>query len=331
MNMRYLGIDVAEKTLAVCLLDESSPYHAEFANTPAGHKQLLRWVAHRVAAAEVWVGMEATGRYYEAVATACHTAGYRVSVLNPARVAFYARSRLKRTKQDHVDSHLIAQFLMSEQPHLWQPTPPAYYELQELVRRLDDLKKMRQQERNRFKAGITSAIVQTSVQHHITLLDQQIADLERDIHAHIAHHPDLKRRRDLLDSIPGIAELTAAKLLGELGDLTRFASAQALAAYVGLCPQHHQSGTSVHKRTRLSRTGNGALRHALYFPALSAMRHNPILKAFADRLHANHKTKMQVVAAVMRKLLHLAFGVVKSNRPFDPTFLAHRHAALAPP
>jgi transposase len=122
--------------------------------------------------------------------------------------------------------------------------------------------------------------------------------------------------------------LTAAKLLGELGDLTRFVSAQAVVAYVGLCPQHHESGTSVHKRTRLSRTGHGGLRKALYFPALSAMRHNPILKAFADRLRAAHKTKMQVVAAVMRKLLHLAFGVVKSNRPFDPNFLLHRHAPL---
>jgi transposase len=329
MRLRYLGIDVAAKTLAVCLVDEPTVHHAEFANTPAGHKKLVRWVAHRVADAEVWVGMEATGRYYEAVATVCHTAGYRVSVLNPARVAFYARSRLKRTKQDHVDSHLIAQFLMSEQPHLWQPTPPAYYELQELVRRLEDLKAMRLQEHNRLKAGITSTAVQASVQHHITLLDQQIADLERTIHDHLEGDPDLKHRRDLLDSIPGIAELTAAILLGELGDLTRFASAQALAAYVGLCPQHHESGTSVHKRTRLSRTGHGGLRKALYFPALSAMRHNPILTAFAERLRAHHKTEMQIIAAVMRKLLHLAFGVVKSNRPFDPNFLAHRHTALA--
>jgi transposase len=327
--MRYLGIDVAAKTLAVCLLEEPTPLHAEFANTPAGHKKLLHWLEHRVEGVELWVGMEATGRYYEAVATVCYTVGYRVSVLNPARVAFYARSRLSRTKQDQVDSRLIAQFLMGEQPHLWQPTPPAYYELQELVRRLDDLKAMRLQEHNRLQAGITSPTVQASLHHHLDLLDQQIAQLEQDIHDHFDHHPDLKLRRDLLDSIPGIAHLTAAKLLGELGDLTRFVSAQAVAAYVGLCPQHHESGTTVRKRTRISRTGHGPLRQALYFPALSAMRHNPILKAFADRLRANHKSEMQIVAAVMRKLLHLAFGVVKSNRPFDPNFLAHRHAALA--
>lgn len=326
--MRYLGIDVGEKTLAVCLLGEPTPDHADFANNGAGHKKLLRWVAHRLDGAAVWVGMEATGRYYEAVATALHEAGYQVSVLNPARVAFYARSRLKRTKQDHVDSRLIAQFLASEQPHLWQPTPPAYYELQELVRRLDDLKAMRQQEHNRLHAGITSPTVHASLRQHLTLLDQQITALEQDIQDHIDRDPDLQQRRDLLDSIPGIAPLTAAKLLGELGEVTRFASAQALAAYVGLCPQHHESGSSVHKRTRLSRTGHSSLRSALYFPALSAMRHNPILKAFADRLRAAHKSKMQVVAAVMRKLLHLAYGVLKSNRPFDPDFLVHRHAAL---
>jgi transposase len=207
MSTWYVGIDVAQKSLAVCLLEEQTPHHAEFANTPTGHKKLLHWLTHRVADAEVWVGMEATGRYYEAVATVCHTAGYRVSVLNPARVAFYARSRLNRTKQDHVDSRLIAHFLMSEQPHLWHPTPPAYYELQELVRRLDDLKTMRHQEHNRLKAGITSTTVQTSVQSHITLLDQQIAELEREIHDHIERDPDLKSRRDLLDSIPGIAHL----------------------------------------------------------------------------------------------------------------------------
>lgn len=319
MRLVYVGIDVAEKSLAVCLLAAGEPQPAEFANTPAGHKQLLRWLAHRVTAVEVWVGMEATGRYYEAVATACHAAGYRVSVLNPARVAYYARSRLSRTKQDHVDSRLIAQFVMSEQPHRWQPTPPAYYELQELMRRLEDLKAMRQQERNRLRAGITST----------TLLDQQIAALEREIRDHIDRDPDLRHRHDLLDSIPGIAHLTAATLLAELGDLTRFASAQAVAAYVGLCPQHHESGSSVHKRTRLSRTGHGALRKALYFPALSAMRHNPILMAFAERLRAARKSEMQIVAAVMRKLLHLAYGVIKSDRPFDPDFLSHRLAVAS--
>ena len=118
-------------------------------------------------------------------------------------------------------------------------------------------------------------------------------------------------------TIPGIAEETAARLLGEVLDFMRFKDAAALAAFAGLCPRLHQSGSSVHKRSRLSKRGNSAVRHILYFPTMSAIRHNPRVRALYERLLANGHCKMQALGAAMHKLLVLAYGVLKSQQPFD--------------
>jgi len=123
----------------------------------------------------------------------------------------------------------------------------------------------------------------------------------------------------LLVSIPGIAESTAARILGEMPNITQFRDVKAVAAYAGLSPRHYQSG-SIEHRSRLAKTGNPHLRHALYFPAISAMRFNPPIRAFAKRLSVRGKTKMTIVAAAMRKLLTLAYGVLKSGRAFDPLY-----------
>lgn len=140
------------------------------------------------------------------------------------------------------------------------------------------------------------------------------------IQDHINQHPDLKRDADLLRSIPGIGSKTAATLLGEIGDIQQFAHAPQLAAYAGLTPRQHQSGTSIHRPAHLCKTGNAAFRKALYFPALRALRYNPIIRALRERLAQAGKRPRQIVGAAMRKLLHLVFGVLKSGRPFDPCY-----------
>jgi transposase len=124
-----------------------------------------------------------------------------------------------------------------------------------------------------------------------------------------------------LDSIPGIAETTAATLLAEIVDVTQYRSARQVAAYAGLVPRERYSGSSVRGRTRLSKIGNARLRKALYFPAITALRCSPFFQAWAQGLRERGKCKMSVIGAAMRKLIHLAYGVLKTGQPFDPEWL----------
>ncbi|MCS3613362.1 transposase [Salinibacter ruber] len=156
---------------------------------------------------------------------------------------------------------------------------------------------------------------------HRNLLDeieQQIEDLEEEIEEHIEEDPELKGRCSLLDTIPGVGLQTAAIVISELGSPEQFDSARQAAAYAGLVPRHHESGTSVRGTPRMSKVSDGRLRRAMYFPAMTALRFNSAaVKAFGDRLKERGKEKMVVIGAAMRKLLHICYGVLKSGRPFD--------------
>lgn len=323
----YLGIDVSKAKLDVVLLRDGQAAEAgQFDNTTKGFHSLHHFLQKRHAQ-PLHVCLEATGYYGDPVATFLHQAGYTVSVVNPARIKGYADSRLSRNKTDASDAALIADFCRTQQPETWTPPAPEQQELQVLVRHLDNLRDMRQQEVNRRQAGIPSETVLHTIDEHIAFLDQQIAALLRQIRDHIDRHPHLRQQRDLLISIPGIGDITAFKLLAEIRDIHLFDNARQLAAFAGLTPRHHVSGSSVRGRTRLSKCGSARLRAALFFPAVVAQRRNPILQPFAQRLLKAGKSKLAVIAAVMRKLLHLVFGILKSGQPFDPHFL-EKTAAL---
>ena len=323
----YLGIDVSKDWLDVVLLREGLPAETgQFDNNVQGFRQLQHFLKKRKAK-EVHVCLEATGYYGLEVALFLHQVAYLVSVVNPARIKAYAESQLSRTKTDAGDAACIADFCRTQQPEAWTPPPPEQQELQALVRHLQNLNDMRQQELNRRQAGIPSETLLKTLDDHIAFLDQQSAALLRQIRDHIQRHPHLRQQHDLLTSIPGIGDLTAFKLLAEIVDVCAFDSARQLAAFAGLTPRERRSGSSLRGRTRLSKRGSSRLRSALYFPAIVAQRHNPILQPFAQRLLAAGKSKLQVIAAVMRKLLHLVFGILKSGQPFDPHYL-DKQAAL---
>lgn len=318
----FVGIDVSKKTLDVALLKEQGkPRHKVFANNAVGHRQLVAWLNDN-GAAKVHACLEATGTWADSAALALHEAGHKVSLVNPALIKAFGQSQLKRTKTDKADAQLIAHFCRMHQPSLWHPPAPEIRELQALVRRLETLEEMRVMEENRLASGVTSAEVQASLEEHITYLQAQIDKTQRQIKDHIDQHPGLKDKAKLLDSIPGIGEATAALLLAELGDLTQFSSARQVAAFAGLVPRIRESGSSVRGRSRLSKVGSSRLRKSLYFPAITALRFNPLIKALGLRLSAQGKSKMLIIGAAMRKLLHLAYGVLKSGRPFDPNFVA---------
>jgi transposase len=320
VDTAYLGIDIAKGKFDVALLRPDQKIRTKaFANTPSGHTELLAWLA-RQHAGPVHACLEATGSYGTAVAERIADAGLTVSVVNPAAIEAYGRSRLTRTKTDRTDARLIAQFCATQQPAPWQPLPREVRELQAFVRRLDALEGMRQQERNRLAAEPAHAAVRTSIQHVIDMLDDEMAALRDQIRDHFTQHPGLRSQRDLLTSIPGIGETTAAVLLGELGPITRFECASACAAFIGVVPREGVSGTSVRRKAVLSKLGASSLRKALYFPALAAMRHNPILRAHRERLLARGKHRMVIVGAIMRKLVHLVYGVLKNGQPFQADY-----------
>jgi transposase len=316
----FLGIDVAKATLAVALLDEQGRWQSgQFANNPTGFARLLRWLRKRTQH-PVHICLEATGRYSQAVACFWVEQGYVVSVVNPARPQHYRRALGQPTKTDKSDAKLLAHFCATQQPAPWTPPSAAQARLQELTRHLDTLQQAQTRARNRLATGPTTEWVRRDLETELVSLAQRIAALQQEIEAATQADPAQRQQMALLTSIPGIGVLTAARFLAEVPDVRRFAKADQLAAYAGLVPHQHDSGSSVHRKPTLTKAGNAHLRHAFYMPALNAARFNPVIRQFADRLAAYGKAKMTIVAAVMRKLLHLAYGVLKTGQPFDPNY-----------
>lgn len=199
--------------------------------------------------------MEATGTYADALALYLSEAGHLVSLVNPAQIKAYGQSHLSRAKTDKADAALIAQYCQERHPPEWRPLPGEVRELQALVRRLESLLEMHQMEVNRLEAGTSAETVRKSLAEHIAFLAAEIKQTETLIRQHIDGHPTLRERRELLISIPGIGETTAAKLLGEILDVKLYSGARQLAVFAGLAPRLHESGSSVKRKARMSKLG----------------------------------------------------------------------------
>lgn len=312
MSKHILGIDVGKQKLDVALLTGGKTLTTQFDNSNSGFKLLRAWLTS-LQIEQVHAALEATGSYGDAVAHFLHDADQVVSVVNPFRIKGYAKSKLQRNKTDVADARLIADFCLTQNPAQWFPPTPEVAELQGLTRRIEVLNEMLQTERNRL--ATSPAKTKPSIERMIQTFEKEIESLEKSIKEHLNQNPDLKNQSSLLQTIPGIGEKTANLLLAEI-EFGRYQSAREVAAYAGVTPKRAESGTSL-KRTNLSKIGNGRIRKGLYFPAIVAAGHNQIIKEFAGRLKKNGKTSMQIVCASMRKLLHIAFGVLKHKIPFD--------------
>lgn len=313
MSRAVLGIDISKKKMDAVLIFNNKSLSHVFDNSSKGLKLLDGWL-RSLHIEQVHACLEATGPYSEPVAEFLHEKNHRVSLVNPLRIKGFAKSDLKRNKTDAADARLIADFCLSKDPEDWHPLPSEIKHLQTLTRRIEVLEKILASENNRLEAAPHD--IRSSLRRMIRSVEKEIELVKGLIKEHIDNHPNLKERSQLLQSIPGIGEKTAQTLLGEI-EFSAFVSARSLAAHAGLTPRKMESGTSLN-RTRLSKLGNGRIRKALYFPAITALKYNAIIKAFAGRLSDNGKTPKQVICAAMRKLLHIAFGVLKQNRPFDP-------------
>lgn len=317
--MEILGIDVGKHQIHAVLLQDDRSTSKSVSNSAAGFRQLQSWLRNRKVD-RVHACLEASGGWSEDLALALHEAGHVVSLVNPMRIKAFAKSEMLRTKTDSIDAALIARFCRTHAPEPWAPPAEEIRALQGLIRRYQSLVQMRTEEQNRLQAPMIASVVKVSIEATLDHLDREIDRVEREINQLFDRYPPLRRQRELLTSIPGIGETTAARILGEMPNITEFRDVKAVAADAGLSPRHYESG-SIRWPSRIAKTGNASLRTALYFPAISAMRHNPLLRRFADRLRERRKSNMTIITAVMRKLLTLAYGVLKSGRLFDSTYV----------
>ena len=322
MSRFWVGIDVSKRKLDVALLNDAGKVKSKsLANDLAGFAALMTWLRERGAdVASTHVCMESTGTYSDGCATAFADAGWLVSVVNPAQPKSFGQSELNRNKTDEMDAALLARYCSKMEPPAWQPPPLEYRKLRSLVDRMEALKDMRQQEANRLEATL-EATAQESITEHLKWLDVRIAELDKDIDDHIDGNKEtLGKDAKLLTSIPGIGKTTAAKVLGLLGDLRRFSSGKALAAFIGVTPRRLESGTSIRGRSSIGRAGHPRIRHALFMPTLVAAKHNPMIKAFRNRLVAAGKPKKSAALASMHKLVHLMHAIVCKGVVFDSRF-----------
>lgn len=317
MIIAVLGIDISKLKFDVTLSFEQESFQKTFTNDKKGFKTLLAWLKKKKVT-KVHACMEATGNYGEQLALFLYKQHYIVSIVNPLRIKGYAQSKMVRNKTDQTDSALIASFCLEQNPEAWTPPPEEIRDLQSLLRRLETLQKMKQMEENRLESCQSDKEITASINRVIASLSKEIEKVKEAISKHIDSNPDLKQESELLQSVPGIGFQTAATLLAEI-ELGKFKSAKQAAAFAGVSPQRKQSGTSL-KTSKISKIGNKRLRKALYMPAIVAKQFNPVVKAFCNRLKERGKPNMQIICAAMRKLIHIAFGVVKSGKPFDKNF-----------
>lgn len=321
--MFVIGADVSKKSLDCALMVSNEPLKLRskvVPNTQPGCLALIEWACRQVncTAAELHVVMEGTGVYHEAAAYALTQAGVKVSVVNPAQVRDFAKGLAIRSKTDASDRVVLARFGATNKPLAWQPPAPEIVELKALLSRLQALEADLRREANRLeKAEVTATpqVVLDSLHNSLAFLEQEKAALQKRIDDHIEGHPQLKHDRELLESIPAIGRKTASRMLCVLHSRP-FSKASSVAAYLGLVPIQHQSGTSVYKPPRLSKAGDGAMRAALYMVAVVATRYNPDIRVQYKRLVGQGKSKMSALGAAMRKLVHICFGVLKTQQPY---------------
>ncbi|WP_321283916.1 IS110 family transposase [uncultured Vibrio sp.] len=324
--MFYLGIDVAKAKIDCCLLKDpvnSKRKSKTFTNNKVGFSKLLEWIDKmNIPLANLHAIMEGTGVYHERAALALTNAGATVSIVNPAQVKDFGRGIAVRTKTDRMDSLVLARYGEMLQPPAWTPPPQEAKVLKALLARREAIAQDLRRELNRQeKAEVadTPELICQSLDDSIQFLQKQLDKIQKDIDDHINTHPNLRRDYELLISIPGVGQRVGNNLLSVIHS-QKFDSAEQLAAYLGLVPVERQSGTSLLGKARLSKAGPPRIRAVLYMAAVVATRRNPHVNALYERLLAKNKSKMAAIGAAMRKLVHLCFGVLKNQLPYQANY-----------
>jgi transposase len=322
--MEYVGIDVAKDKLDSLWLRDRKTEKVKtkiHRNTPSEHRLLGQWLCDITGKApdEIQVVIEATGIYHEAIAEYLYAQGFKVCVINPAFLRNYAKGIGVKTKTDKKDSLVLAKYGAAENILPWKPESSEARKLKAFGSRLNALGKDIQREKNRLEKaqiGTVPKEVIQSIRKIIKYMEKEKKSMEEKLKSFISNVPELEKDHKLLLSIPGVGPVVARTMLAMMRSRD-FIQASQCAAYVGLVPVQHESGKSVRGRPRLSKTGSAEIRSILYMAAVTAIQHNPDIKAQYRRLLANGKCKMSAIGAAMRKLVHICFGVIKHQKPYQ--------------
>jgi len=337
-----LGIDVGKDSLCACLgrQTENLKQHFEpvrhFANNAKGIVELCDWLHKRqIPVDQLTVVMEATGVYYQQLAHHLDERGYKVSVQLAKRVKDYARSLEYKSKTDPLDARILARMGLERSLREWTPPATQWYHLRQLMRLYQSLKHQQVKLKNELHAfehtHHPNDVVKDVLEEHIEFIDSQLEMLLEQAQKLVeADEQGMKKAVAHATSIPGVGLVTALIVLGETFGFALFTSRAQVASYAGYDVRHHCSGTSVQQKSRISKKGNSRLRNAMYFPALTTIRHAPEMKALYHRIVKRTGIKMKACVAVQRKLLLLIYTLVKKGKDYDPNYHRNREKQPCP-
>jgi transposase len=320
----FCGVDVSARSLSVALMEQDhSVRQREFANSSSGHKALIGWLGKHNA--KVRVSLEATGIYSLDLALALDgVAAIELAVLNPKLVNRFAQT-LRRSKTDAADAVVLAEYSRRMPFTAWRRPGADHLRLRTIGRYIESLVVEQASLKNRLRSAESTATtpraVMADLRQALAALQRRVTKMRREAIKLVRAEAALWERFELLIGIPGIAEISALQILSELVLLSPAMTVRQWVAYSGLDPVHQVSGSSVHKPSRISRAGNRHLRRALYMPTLAAVRCDPHMRAFHQALMERHKTSLQALMAVARKLLHAIYGIFKSGKPYNGKLL----------
>lgn len=336
-----VGVDISKDSFHTRILSTKSdsvvPVDkiSKFDNSFNGFTSFFKWLSRlNVCLQSSLIVMEATGIYWEKLAFYCvKKENINVSVVNPKQIKHFALTNLRRSKTDPLDADLIAHFGVALKPNTWNPPNPILEELKQISRERDSLVKMLVEEQNRLHAIKASAnpssVVLKSHRVVIKYLEKQVKKLETVISDKLDNNSGLKEKKELLKTIPGIGDISACVLLTETNEFSTFTDPKQVAAYAGISPCQHESGSSIHKKIKISKVGNSKIRSTLYLSSLSCIRANNTFKRFYERLREKGKPAKVALIAVARKLLHIIFAIIKSGKAFDPCYISKKPAFVS--
>lgn len=317
--MEVIGIDVSKQTFDAWTQVKG---HQSFENNKEGFKAFLKWIkaGHCV--------MESTSTYHMQLALYLYEKGMQVSVVNPLPVKRFMQMRLQRSKTDKSDAKMLAAYGEYEQPKLWEPAPAYMQEGKQILGVLELYTRQQTALKNKLdnlkSGGLKTGVMITSIKLQIKRIKGEILKLESELQSLLKDHA--QKEMTQLMSIPGIGKKTASMLLVYSNSFKDFEEYRQFIAYVGLCPVHRQSGTSVKGRSYISKKGNKTLRNHLFLCSFTACLHNPQCKALYDRLVAKGKSKKLALIAVANKLIKQSFGIIKNDLIYDPNYVSRKAA-----
>lgn len=320
MSEAIVGIDVSKKDLSISLILNKNILQTNITNDNSGFIKFSKWIA-KYKITKIKACMEATGAYSISFANYLYSKEHNVSIVNPVCINAFAKSKLSRHKTDKIDSLIIAEYASKHDLRPYIPKDQSMLELKDLYRCIQNLKSQKRDINNLLEHSESmSKDACRSYNKVINYLTKEVEKVEHKIDHLLEKNQKLKSDIENICTIPGVARTTAIAVLSEAPDLSLFKDARQLGAFAGLTPKHHCSGTSVKKQSRISKIGSRNLRKALYFPAIVAKNHNPLFSQFSQKLLNKGKPAKVIIIAIMRKLLHIIFGIVKNNTPFNPNF-----------